>query len=171
MSRSRISRLALVSAAAAAALAATLVSTDAFAADGGAPAVSVAFEGDFTFHACPAGTPAADACLTDHLTGTVPGLGALTGVFEVHLAVSQAAADGCEPIDKHGAFTTNAGRHLTLSAEGMFCSGQGIASYDYRVVSGGRGHGQWLVPPPSSYANGSGVGPEMFFGSLGSGNE
>ena len=144
-------------------------SATAFASDasqGRGPAVSVGMTGDFAFHACPAGTPSADTCLTDHLTGTLPGLGAVTGTFEVHLAVSEAAADQCEPIDKHGAFTTAGGRRVVLGAEGMFCAGQGIASYDYRVVSGGTGRGQWLVPAPSSFDGSVGSGPEFFFGSL-----
>lgn len=166
MYRSRLSRRTLAAIAGTAALAATLTTATAFASDDRAPAVSVGMTGDFTFHACPAGTPAADACLTDHLTGSLPGLGGVTGEFEVHLAISQAAADQCEPIDKHGTFTTAKGHRLQLVAEGMFCAAQGIASYDYRVVSGGTGHGQWLVPPPDTFANGSGSGPEYFFGSL-----
>jgi hypothetical protein len=137
-----------------------------------APPVSVAMTGDFTFHACPAGTPAADACLTDHVSGSLPGSGPVAGVFEVHIAFSQAAADHCQPIDKHGSFTVGSAGSVQLAASGMYCADESIASYNYRVVRGSGslahayGRGQWLVPAPAAYASGAGSGTEYFFGTL-----
>ena len=135
-------------------------------------AVSVSLAGAFTFHSCPAGTPTADTCLTDHLTGTITGLGAVTGTFEVHIANSKFAADGCGPVDKQGSFTVAGGGTVRLSAHGMFCNSSSIAAYDYQVTGGtGRlahasGSGQWLVPAPATFADGSGTGAEFFLGSL-----
>lgn len=162
----RFSRVGVGSGVVAVALVTGFASATAFASEGRGPAVSVGMTGDFAFHACPAGTPAADRCLTDQVTGTLPGVGAVTGTFEVHLAASEVAPDQCEPIDKHGAFTTAGGLRVVLGAEGMFCAGQGIASYDYRVVGGGTGRGQWLVPAPDVFDGSTGSGAEFFFGSL-----
>ena len=164
-------------AALAAAAAAVLAGTGGGVAAASAPAqpappVSVALAGSFVFHACPTGTPAADNCLTDDVTGVLPGIGAVSGRFEVHIAYSQAAADDCEPIDKHGVLTAASGGSVELSAAGVFCSDSATAAYNYRVVHGSgalahaSGHGQWLVTAPTTYANGAGTGAEQLFGTL-----
>jgi hypothetical protein len=166
VSRTRVLRRVLTGGLALTALTAVGVIPSSAAGTAG-PAVSAGLDGSFAFHACPSGTPAADVCATDDLSGTLPGLGAVTGAFELHIAFSEAAADHCQPIDKHGTLTTSDGHRLSLRAEGMFCNGDsGIASYNYRVVSGGTGHGQWLVPAPTTFTGSSGTGPEYFFGSL-----
>ena len=165
-------RTALVAAAAAVLVGTGVGVAAASAPVEAAPPVSVALEGSFVFHACPAGTPAADNCLTDQVSGVLPGIGAVSGSFEVHIAYSQAADDDCEPIDKHGSFTAASGGSVELSAAGMFCSDSATAAYNYRVVRGtgalahASGHGQWLVTAPATYANGAGTGAEQFFGTL-----
>jgi len=136
------------------------------------PPVSVSLAGAFGFHSCPAGTPAADDCLTDHLTGTLPGIGAVTGTFEAHIEYSKFAADGCGPVVKQGSFTAADGSTVRISAHGMFCNSSSTAAYNYQVTGGtGRlahasGSGQWLVPAPATYVSGNGTGAEFFFGSL-----
>ncbi|GLW74246.1 hypothetical protein Kpho02_65440 [Kitasatospora phosalacinea] len=136
------------------------------------PPVSVATTGTFSFHPCASGTPAADSCLTDHVTGALPGLGSVSGVFEVHIATSAAAADGCAPIDKHGAFTVPGRGTVEVRATGVYCSAHATAAYEYRVtggtgeLTGAGGRGQWLVPAPASFADGNGSGTEYFYGTL-----
>lgn len=175
LSSPRSRRLALFAVSATAVLAGATAAGTAFAsapASRQTPPVSVSLDGSFVFHACGADVPAADACLTDHVSGTLPGIGAVTSTFEVHIAYSQAAADSCAPIDKHGAFTAADGSTLTLVANGMFCGSNSIASYNYRVVRGtgslakADGRGQWLVPPATTFDYPAGTGPELFFGSL-----
>ncbi|MFC1435170.1 hypothetical protein ACEZDB_31460 [Streptacidiphilus sp. N1-3] len=137
-----------------------------------APPVSVGLDGSFDFHACPAGTPAADACLTDHVTGTLPGIGAVTSTFEVHIGYSRFAADGCGPIEKHGTFTAAGGSTVRLAAHGLYCNASSTASYTYTVTGGTRalahasGRGQWLVPAPATYSDGLGTGTEYLYGTL-----
>jgi hypothetical protein len=136
------------------------------------PPVATELSGTFSFHACPSGTPAGDGCLTDHLTGTLPGLGAVTGLFEVHIAFGSFAADGCGEIDKTGAFTAADGSTLRVHATGLFCNASATAAYDYRVTGGtgrarhARGEGIWLVPPPATFDGTNGTGGEPFHGSL-----
>lgn len=175
MSRARRLRRPALVLSAVLALAGAVGAGSAAAAGGSgrpAPPVSVAMDGAFVFHACPAGTPAADACLTDRVTGSLPGIGAVTGTFEVHIGYGGFAADGCGPIDKQGAFTAANGATVRLKADGMYCNASSTASYDYRVTGGSRtlahafGRGQWLVPAPASYDNGAGTGSEFFFGTL-----
>lgn len=157
---------------------AVLVGTATIALAGSASAsdhrqvVATQLNGSFTFHACPTGTPAADACLTDHITATLPGLGDVDGLFEVHLAFSAFASDGCGSIDKAGAFTAGDGSTLRVQAAGLYCNATAIATYDYRVTGGtGRarhasGTGIWLVPPPATFDGTNGTGAEFFHGSL-----
>jgi hypothetical protein len=134
--------------------------------------VAAQLNGSFTFHACPTGTPAGDACLTDHITATLPGLGDVTGLFEVHIAFSSFATDGCGSIDKAGTFTAGDGSTLRVRAAGLFCNASAIATYDYRITGGtgrarhGSGEGIWLVPPPATFDGTNGTGPEFFHGSL-----
>jgi hypothetical protein len=133
--------------------------------------VNVSQDGVFAFHACPTGTPAADACLTDHLTGTLPGVGPVTGTFEVHIAYSSFGADNCGRIDKHGTFTGPAGT-LNVQAAGLFCNNTSIASYNFAILGGtgsyrfAVGAGIWSVPPASSFDGSAGEGAEIFFGTL-----
>ena len=134
--------------------------------------VAAQLDGSFIFHPCPAGTPAADLCLTDHITTTLPGLGSVGGPFEVHIAFSSFAADGCGPIDKSGEFSATDGSILRVRATGLYCSASSIATYDYRITGGtgkaqdASGSGIWLVPPPATFSGSSGTGPEFFHGTL-----
>ena len=133
--------------------------------------VATQMAGTFTFHAC-ASAPAGDGCLTDHLTATLPGLGDVTGLFEVHIAFASFAADGCGEIDKTGAFTAADGSTLRVHATGLFCNGSATAAYDYRVTGGtgrakhARGEGIWLVPAPTTFDGTNGTGPEFLHGTL-----
>jgi hypothetical protein len=134
--------------------------------------VATQMSGTFSFHACPSGIPAADGCLTDHLTATLPGLGDVTGLFEVHIAFGSFAPDGCGEIDKTGAFTAADGSTLRVHATGLFCNGSATAAYDYRVTGGtgrarhARGEGIWLVPAPTTFDGTNGTGPEFLHGDL-----
>lgn len=134
--------------------------------------VATQLNGSFTFHACPTGTPAGDACLTDHITAALPDVGDVAGLFEVHIAFSSFAADGCGSIDKAGTFTAGDGSTLRVRAAGLYCNASAIASYDYRITGGtGRarhasGEGIWLVPQPATFDGTNGTGPEFFHGSL-----
>jgi hypothetical protein len=157
---------------------AALVGTGTVALAGSASAsdhrqvVAAQLDGSFVFHACPAGTPAGDLCLTDHITTTLPGLGSVSGPFEVHIAFSSFAADGCGSIDKSGALTATDGSTMQVRATGLYCSASSIATYDYRITGGtgkardASGSGMWLVPPPATFTGSSGTGPEFFHGSL-----
>jgi hypothetical protein len=136
-----------------------------------ASSLSVRMVGTFSFHSC-ATAPSADLCLTDDLTGSVPELGPVNGVFEVDIQFSQQTADGCSPVLKRGSFTTADGSTVRLAATGFFCNETGIVAYDYRVVGGTRrladaaGRGQWVVPSPTTSSSTGGVGFEFFFGML-----
>jgi hypothetical protein len=133
-------------------------------------AATVLLNGVFTFHACPLGSPAGDFCLTDVVTGTLPGAGPATGTFEVHIAFSQFDAGACGPIDKHGSLRTGRGS-VALRATGFYCRATAIADYNYRVVDGAaavaRGTGLWLVPAPATLTGTGGTGPEYLHGTFG----
>jgi hypothetical protein len=135
-------------------------------------ALNVQLAGNFTFHACPAGDPPGGFCLTDVLTGDLPGVGAVTGTFEVDIENGSAGADACAPIVKHGSFEAVGGAMIDVDASGVFCNASGIASYQYAVdggtgtYRGARGHGIWLVPPATAFTATGGNGPEVFFGTL-----
>lgn len=139
----------------------------------GATALNQQFAGVFTFHACPAGSAAGDFCLTDVLTGELPGVGAVTGTFEVDIHQGQVGADNCGPIDKRGAFTAADGSKIDVDASGVICGG--IASYRYTVDGGtgadkhASGHGVWLIPPATAYTATGGNGPEILFGTFNAG--
>jgi hypothetical protein len=135
-----------------------------------AVALNQQFAGVFTFHACPAGSAPGDFCLTDALTGELPGAGAVTGTFEVDIHKGSVGADNCGPIDKHGAFTTADGSKIHVDASGVICGG--IASYRYAIDGGAGayqhagGHGVWLIPPADGYTSTGGNGPEILFGTF-----
>ena len=138
-----------------------------------AAALNQQFAGVFTFHACPAGSATGDFCLTDMLTGELPGIGAVTGTFEVDIHKGSVGADNCGPIDKHGAFTTTDGSKINIDAYGVICGS--IASYRYTVEGGtgayrhADGRGVWMVPPADAYTSTGGNGPEILFGSFSAG--
>jgi hypothetical protein len=173
--KKRQARAAVAAAAAVAAVAAAawFAAPSALAGDGHRDAaLNEQFAGVFTFHACPASAPPGGFCLTDVLTGDLPGVGAVTGTFEVDIENGSTGADGCAPIVKHGSFTTADGSLIDIDASGVFCNASGIASYRYTVNGGtgpyraARGHGIWLVPPATAFTATGGNGPEVFFGTF-----
>lgn len=133
-------------------------------------ALNQQFAGVFTYHACPAGSETGDFCLTDVLTGELPGVGAVTGTFEVDIHQGEVGADNCGPIDKRGAFTVPGGAKIDVVATGVICGG--IASYRYTVEGGtgtykhADGQGVWLIPPADAYTATGGNGAEVLFGTF-----
>jgi hypothetical protein len=128
--------------------------------------------GSFFFHACPAEAPVGALCLHDDVTGTLTHLGRMTGSFEVVFDVAQFGEDGCGPIRKEGSFTAANGDRLDVEAEGTFCFGTQVATYEFQVVGGtGRfagfsGGGSWFVPPPATFDGVAGTGDEFLDGVL-----
>jgi hypothetical protein len=125
------------------------------------------FSGAFTFHGCPAGSAAGDFCLTDRLTGSITGIGAVTGTFEVDIAFASTDSNGCAPITKSGSFTGPDGSTLRVRADGFYCGSTQIADYRY-TTQGGTGRlrdvhssGLWLVPAPETSTNTGGTGAEF----------
>jgi uncharacterized membrane protein YgcG len=129
--------------------------------------------GSFFFHACPPEARPMSACLHDDITGTLAHLGRTTGSFEVVFDLAAfGGANNCGPIRKQGSFIAANGDRLDVEAEGTFCFGTLVATYDFQVTGGtgrfaGSGaSGSWLVPPPTSFDGVAGVGEEFLEGVL-----
>lgn len=96
----------------------------------------------------------------------------MTGSFEVVFDVAQFGEDGCGPIRKEGSFTAANGDRLDVEAEGTFCFGTQVATYEFQVVGGtGRfagssGGGSWLVPASATFDGVAGTGDELLDGVL-----
>lgn len=134
--------------------------------------VNSTFDGAFTFHACPAGAAPADFCLSDTLTGALPGMGPVIGHFEVDIHFGAFGSADCGPIEKHGTFTAADGSSVQIDAAGSYCNTPGVADYEYTVHGGtgafthAHGRGCWHVPAATAYVPGGGYGPETLTGSL-----
>jgi hypothetical protein len=130
--------------------------------------------GAFSFGPCPADAPAGAACLHDELSGSLKGVGPVTGAFDVAIDAAHADEHGVAPIAKLGSFVARNGDRLDVAATGSFDFGASVATYTYTVTGGtGRfshatGSGSWLVPAPAVFdpATGQGSGDEILDGTL-----
>lgn len=140
------------------------------AADAGPRPFVAVLDGAFAFGACPDGAPTGAQCLTDEVTGRVPGIGPVTGTFEVVFDVG-AFVDQCGPIRKRGSLVARNGDRLDIEAVGTFCFTNNIAVYVFTITDGtGRfegaaGEGAWYVPAPTTFDGSAGTGREYLYGS------
>jgi hypothetical protein len=118
--------------------------------------------------------PAPLLTLADSVSGSVVGLGNVTGNLTVIIDFNQPVGTGFVLVSKTGSLVTALGDKINLAMVGTF----NVTTFDVHyvfVVTGGTGRfagatgiGTWHVPPPSTFdpVTGSGSGEEIFQGTI-----
>jgi hypothetical protein len=111
-------------------------------------------------------------CLRDDVAGRLTHWVKRSAVSKLFSTQQQFGEGGCGPIRKEGTFTAANGDQLEVEAEGTFCFGTQVATYEFRVTEGtGRfvgasGSGSWFVPPPATFDGVDGTEDEFLNGLL-----